>query len=243
MEKEGITTDPGHLEWAGVAVFKKAYRALSRARLSHSPVVGGVSQSHALERVDWRRRRDLAAVGVAEAIRRQRHRGRRAIDTPVDPRSSTISIAASPISGAPTIAMGSRVDEFDDFAPTRRTLRQFLAACDDLSAAGSRHHDPESRREMIATLTMAQALVRFLGVQFSERDGRRQPFFAGVFGIFGHGNVAGIGQALDQLGGRCAITSAATSRRWSTPRRRSRRCRIACARWRARRRSGPVRPT
>ena len=46
---------------------------------------------------------------------------------------------------------------------------------------------------------MAQALVRFLSVQYSERDGRRQPFFAGVFGIFGHGNVAGIGQALDQM--------------------------------------------
>ena len=45
---------------------------------------------------------------------------------------------------------------------------------------------------------MAQAIVRFLGVQFSERDGRRQPFFAGMFGIFGHGNVAGIGQALHQ---------------------------------------------
>ena len=48
---------------------------------------------------------------------------------------------------------------------------------------------------------MAQALVRFLGAQSSERDGRRQPFFGGVFGIFGHGNVAGIGQALDQLDG------------------------------------------
>jgi len=48
-------------------------------------------------------------------------------------------------------------------------------------------------------MTMAQALVRFLSVQFSERDGRRRPFFAGVFGIFGHGNVAGIGQALDQM--------------------------------------------
>ena len=51
-------------------------------------------------------------------------------------------------------------------------------------------------------LTMAQALVRFLRVQFSERDGRRQPFFAGVFGIFGHGNVAGVGQALDQMSDR-----------------------------------------
>ena len=50
-------------------------------------------------------------------------------------------------------------------------------------------------------LTTAQALVRYLAVQFSERDGRQQPFFGGVFGIFGHGNVAGIGQALDQSGG------------------------------------------
>ena len=50
-------------------------------------------------------------------------------------------------------------------------------------------------------LTMAQALVRFLSAQFSERDGHRQQFFGGMFGIFGHGNVAGIGQALDQLNG------------------------------------------
>lgn len=45
-------------------------------------------------------------------------------------------------------------------------------------------------------LTMAQALVRFLKNQHVERDGRRAPFFAGVWGIFGHGNVAGIGEAL-----------------------------------------------
>src|SRR5690349_21780241 len=47
-------------------------------------------------------------------------------------------------------------------------------------------------------LTMAQALVEFLACQQVERDGRQQPFFAGVFGIFGHGNVAGVGQALEQ---------------------------------------------
>ena len=47
--------------------------------------------------------------------------------------------------------------------------------------------------------TMAQALVRFLSVQYTERDGTRQPFFGGMFGIFGHGNVAGVGQALDQM--------------------------------------------
>jgi len=45
-------------------------------------------------------------------------------------------------------------------------------------------------------LTMAQAIIRFLTQQVVERDDRQQQFFAGCFGIFGHGNVAGIGQAL-----------------------------------------------
>jgi len=45
-------------------------------------------------------------------------------------------------------------------------------------------------------LTMAQALVRFLSVQRLERDGHEHRFFEGCFGIFGHGNVTGIGQAL-----------------------------------------------
>jgi 3D-(3,5/4)-trihydroxycyclohexane-1,2-dione acylhydrolase (decyclizing) len=45
-------------------------------------------------------------------------------------------------------------------------------------------------------LTMAQALVRFLSAQYVERDGFEQRFVNGCFGIFGHGNVAGIGEAL-----------------------------------------------
>ncbi|WP_405552462.1 3D-(3,5/4)-trihydroxycyclohexane-1,2-dione acylhydrolase (decyclizing) [Streptomyces canus] len=47
-------------------------------------------------------------------------------------------------------------------------------------------------------LTTAQALVRFLAHQYSERDGQEQRLIPGVWGIFGHGNVAGIGQALLQ---------------------------------------------
>ncbi len=47
-------------------------------------------------------------------------------------------------------------------------------------------------------LTMAQAIINFLKNQHVERDGQQHPFFAGCFGIFGHGNVAGIGQALQQ---------------------------------------------
>ena len=49
---------------------------------------------------------------------------------------------------------------------------------------------------MTMQLTVAQALVRFLEQQYVERDGDRHRFFAGCFGIFGHGNVAGIGEAL-----------------------------------------------
>jgi 3D-(3,5/4)-trihydroxycyclohexane-1,2-dione acylhydrolase (decyclizing) len=45
-------------------------------------------------------------------------------------------------------------------------------------------------------LTAAQALIRFLAAQHVERDGAEQRFFGGCFGIFGHGNVAGIGEAL-----------------------------------------------
>ncbi|MFF0534295.1 3D-(3,5/4)-trihydroxycyclohexane-1,2-dione acylhydrolase (decyclizing) [Streptomyces coelicoflavus] len=45
-------------------------------------------------------------------------------------------------------------------------------------------------------LTTAQALVRFLAAQYTERDGARHRLIAGTWGIFGHGNVAGLGQAL-----------------------------------------------
>jgi 3D-(3,5/4)-trihydroxycyclohexane-1,2-dione acylhydrolase (decyclizing) len=52
--------------------------------------------------------------------------------------------------------------------------------------------------EPTVRLTVAQATIRFLGNQYVERDGERTKFFAGCFGIFGHGNVAGLGQALLQ---------------------------------------------
>ena len=60
------------------------------------------------------------------------------------------------------------------------------------SAFKSPHNEPTVR------LTVAQATVRFLANQYVERDGERSKFFAGCFGIFGHGNVAGMGQALLQ---------------------------------------------
>ncbi|HEX9446675.1 MAG TPA: 3D-(3,5/4)-trihydroxycyclohexane-1,2-dione acylhydrolase (decyclizing) [Dongiaceae bacterium] len=48
-------------------------------------------------------------------------------------------------------------------------------------------------------LTMAQALVKYLAAQFVEIDGDEQPLVAGIFAIFGHGNVAGLGEALAQI--------------------------------------------
>ncbi len=53
-------------------------------------------------------------------------------------------------------------------------------------------------REMSVRLTAAQAIVAFLKNQFTSRDGREWKFFEACLGIFGHGNVAGMGQALEQ---------------------------------------------
>ncbi len=52
-------------------------------------------------------------------------------------------------------------------------------------------------------LTVGQAIVRYLAAQYVERDGAQNRFIRGVWGIFGHGNVAGLGQALEELGEAC----------------------------------------
>src|SRR5579864_8679280 len=49
-------------------------------------------------------------------------------------------------------------------------------------------------------LTMAQAVVKYLQAQYSERDGRTRRLIPAIFGIFGHGNVTGLGQALEEYG-------------------------------------------
>ncbi|RDG36767.1 3D-(3,5/4)-trihydroxycyclohexane-1,2-dione acylhydrolase (decyclizing) [Streptomyces corynorhini] len=68
-------------------------------------------------------------------------------------------------------------------------------------ALGSDARRPDARRAdglrpATRRLTVAQALIRFLSRQYTERDGHRQRLIAATWGIFGHGNVAGIGQAL-----------------------------------------------
>ena len=54
-------------------------------------------------------------------------------------------------------------------------------------------------------LTVGQAIVKFMAAQYIERDGAKNRFIAGVWGIFGHGNVAGLGQALEELGDACRM--------------------------------------
>ncbi|MCX7350692.1 MAG: 3D-(3,5/4)-trihydroxycyclohexane-1,2-dione acylhydrolase (decyclizing), partial [Alphaproteobacteria bacterium] len=48
-------------------------------------------------------------------------------------------------------------------------------------------------------LTMGQALVRYLCNQYTVIDGKKEPLFAGLFGIFGHGNVTCISEALEAV--------------------------------------------
>lgn len=57
-----------------------------------------------------------------------------------------------------------------------------------------------AHKDKTIRLTMAQALVKYLQVQYSERDGNRRRLIPAIFGIFGHGNVAGIGQAIEECG-------------------------------------------
>ena len=87
-------------------------------------------------------------------------------------------------------------------------------------------------------LTVAQAVVRFLANQYSERDGHEQRLIPGCFGIFGHGNVAGVGQALLEAAGhrrgRPAVLPGpqraghGARRRSATPRTRNRLQALAC---------------
>lgn len=53
-------------------------------------------------------------------------------------------------------------------------------------------------RSKTIRLTVGQAIVKYLQVQYSERDGNRRRFIPALFGIFGHGNLVGLGQALRQ---------------------------------------------
>jgi len=131
-EKENITLDPGYLEWAGVAVFKRTYqifrsrgyriRLLSAAFRNHmhwSELIGGdvvISPPYA-----WQVRLNASDVEI-----------RPRMDKPVDPKIVEELLRKFPDFRSAYSEGGLSLDGFDSFAPTRRTLRQFITACHDL---------------------------------------------------------------------------------------------------------------
>jgi transaldolase len=134
VEKERITIDPGYLEWAGVAVFKKTYqifrqrgyrlRLLSAAFRNHmhwSEFIGGdvvISPPYS-----WQVRFNASDVEIIPRI-----------DNPIDPRIvNELKKKIKDFRRAYT-EDGIAIDEFNSFAPTCRTLRQFIAACGDLNS-------------------------------------------------------------------------------------------------------------
>ena len=133
-ERDGLTVDPGYFEWAGVAVFKQAYRIyrqrgyrlrlLSAAFRNHmhwSELVGGdvvISPPY-----PWQVR--LNRSGIAPVPR---------IDAPVDPRIVEALHGGFPEFRRAYDEDGMTAPEFDGYGATRRTLRQFLGATAELAA-------------------------------------------------------------------------------------------------------------
>jgi transaldolase len=132
-EKHDISVDPGVLEWAGIAVFKKTYRLfqerkyrirmLSAAFRNHmhwSELIGGdivISPP-----CKWQMRFNASDIAVEPRI-----------DEPVAPQIVK-ALERFPDFTRAYAEGGMRVEEFDAFPPTRRTLRQFISACHDLDA-------------------------------------------------------------------------------------------------------------
>ena len=132
MEKNNVAIDPGYLEWAGVAVFKKTYRIfrergyrirlLSAAFRNHmhwSELIGGdvvISPPYA-----WQVRFNASDIEV-----------RPRIDEPVPAGVIEALSVKFPDFRRSYTEDGLTLQEFDSFGPTLRTLRQFIAACHDL---------------------------------------------------------------------------------------------------------------
>ena len=133
-DRNDITLDPGYLEWAGVAVFKKTYklfrdrgyriRLLSAAFRNHmhwSELIGGdvvISPPY-----KWQLRFNSSNVKVSKRMH-----------TPVDSRIVETLLDSFPDFARAYNEGGLSLREFDRFGPTVRTLRQFIEACHGLSA-------------------------------------------------------------------------------------------------------------
>jgi len=133
-DKDGIVTDAGTLEWPGVAVFKRAYRvfrergyrlrllsAAIRNHLHWSEFIGGdavISFPH-----DWQERANASDVEIKDRM-----------GAPVDSRIIAELRRKFPDFRKAYEPDGLRPEEFDDFPPTRLTLRRFIAATCELAA-------------------------------------------------------------------------------------------------------------
>lgn len=131
-DKQRLTVMPGYLDWAGVAVMKRAYRlyrsrgyrlrllsAAFRNHLHWSEFIGGdvvISPPHA-----WQARFNASDVSVTSRM-----------DTPVDDAIVSELLRQFPDFRRAYDEHGLSADEFDSFGPTVRTLRQFSEACHDL---------------------------------------------------------------------------------------------------------------
>jgi transaldolase len=134
LEKDNIAVDPGYLEWAGVAVFKKTYklfqergyrlRLLSAAFRNHmhwSELIGGdlvISPPYS-----WQVRFNSSDIEVHPRI-----------EDPVPEEVLQTLLRKFPEFARAYTENALTIDEFDSFGPTRRTLRQFIHACYDLNA-------------------------------------------------------------------------------------------------------------
>jgi transaldolase len=132
LTKENVAIDPGMLEWAGVAVFKKTYQifrqrgyrlrllsAAFRNPMHWSEFIGGdvvISPPYA-----WQLRFNSSDIEVKPRI-----------DEPVSDRVVEELLRKFPDFQRAYSEKGLTLEEFDAFGPTRRTLRQFIAACHDL---------------------------------------------------------------------------------------------------------------
>ena len=92
-------------------------------------------------------------------------------------------------------------------------------------------------------LTMAQALTRFMTRQMTVIDGKKVPIFGGVWAIFGHGNVAGVGEALYQVRDELPTYRAHNEQAWRMRRSPLPRRASAAASWPRPPRSARARPT
>jgi len=131
-EKNNISIDPGYLEWAGVAVMKKAYR-IFRERGYRTRLLSAAFRNHmhwsefiGADMVisppySWQVRFNSSDVEV-----------RSRIDEPVRQEIEGELFRKFPDYRHASTEKGLTTAEFDSFGPTRRTLRQFISACHDL---------------------------------------------------------------------------------------------------------------